>query len=442
MITHPDLYFGAIAIKNGFASNSEIELALEAQKDPESSSPPRLGEILAEMGTLTDDQIRTVLEAQAKLREAEDAIAARIDKAGAPDVKFEEIQPAALIQESGPELRVNDELLASPRTLKEGDRLKAGDLLFRFSGESIEIFPKKDLPASDTAPVAKPAEPAVPKPKLSEKLLPVLRKIDGVIARIPPALHTQRKYVLAGSLLGAIAFLLPWRVAGNGNTVLGIQGPGWLNLLLLLVPAACTLFTRPAEPFTKAERIAASGAAGLGVLIGLLKFVLPPSYAVARGVGLYLAVVAAAAVLAAAAFARAAVPGPASDAPTLGMRLWKKLSGVLGSMSGRRAKELGAAMEQKDALLKKIGEAALQAHGALPEAQAAVQAREALQKADQEATSGNVKAKAAQKSADLKAKRAFAKLAQKALDGGLALSGQEATVAELRAVEARIKELS
>jgi hypothetical protein len=251
--------------------------------------------------------------------------------------------------------------------------------------------------------------------------------------------------VLAAWLLGLIAFILPWRIAGNGNSVLGIQGPGWLQFLLSLVPVACTLFSRPGDPFTKAERIAASSATGLALLVGVVKIFWTPSYATARGIGFWLGLFSTACLLAAVAFERAGGTGAAaSDAPTLGMRLWKKLSGFLGSMSGKRAKDLAAAMEQRDALLRKIGEAALEANRSLPEAEAAVQAREVLQKADQEIAdpkTATVKTKAAQKAADSKAKRAFAKLAQKAIDGGL-VAGQEATIAELRAAEAKIKELS
>jgi len=139
MNTHSDLHFGALAVKNGYASTSEIELALEAQKEGpafESETPPKLGEILVEMGTLTPDQIKSVLDAQSRLRHEETA---------KPDVvKFEEIQPAAFVQEAGPALTVNGEPLTAPRTLKSGDRLKAGDLLFKFSGESLEIIPKRD----------------------------------------------------------------------------------------------------------------------------------------------------------------------------------------------------------------------------------------------------------------------------------------------------------
>jgi hypothetical protein len=466
MNTHSDLYFGEIAVKNGYASTSEIELALEAQKEGpafESETPPKLGEILVEMGTLTPEQIKSVLEAQSRLRQSEEA--------SSDAVKFEEIQPAALVQESGPALIVNDEPLTAPRTLKAGDRLKAGDLLFRFSGESIEIVPRREPspaesstalgipmisppssePSAETPAEPKPAsaeapkpEDTAPKPKLSEKLLPVLRAIDGWVAKLPPALHTQRKYVLAAALLGGIAFLLPWRIAGNGNSVLGIQGPGWLTLLLSLVPIGCTLFSRPGDPFTKVERLAATSASALALLIGLVKFLWAPSYATARGIGLYLGALSSLGLVLAVAFARAGGTGAAAtDAPTLGMRLWKKLSGFVGSMSGKRAKELGLAIEQRDTLLRRIGEAALEAHKELPEAAAAIQAREALQKADQEIAdpkTATVKSKAAQKVADAKAKRAFAKLAQKAIEAGL--DGQEAAIGELRAAEAKIKELS
>ncbi|MBI3854063.1 MAG: hypothetical protein HY293_00065, partial [Planctomycetes bacterium] len=145
-------------------------------------------------------------------------------------------------------------------------------------------------------------------------------------------------------------------------------------------------------------------------------------------------------VLAASAFARAGGTAAGTESPTLGMRLWKKLSGFAGSVSGRRAKELAAAMEQRDALLRKIGEAALEAHKDLPEAAAAIQARDALQNTPKD--EAGVKAKATQKAADAKAKRAFGKLAQKALEGGLALPGQESAIADLKAVEAKIKELS
>jgi hypothetical protein len=442
MTTHLDL-FGALAVKNGFVSTSEVELALEAQKEGpafENDAPHKLGEILAEMGTLTPSQIQTVLDAQARLRQSE---------AAAP-VQFQEIPIATLIQESGPAILINDQPLTEARPLKAGDLLQSGDLRLRFTEGSLEIRPKP-VPAAEAPPdssttclpaiarpatEAPPAVPPAPKVSLWAKLLPALRAVDGLIARIPPAsLHTQRKYVLAGAFVGCIALLLPWRSAANGNTVMGIQGPGWLQALLLLVPVGATLFSRATEPFTRVERIASTAAAGLALAIGVIKVVYP-----GRAFGLFIGLFATACVLAAGVFARAGGTGAASDGTTLGARLWKKLSGFLGSMSGRRAKDLHAAIETRDGLLKKIGEAALEAHPALPESAAAVQARDALSKLDPQA--GEVRAKAALKAADAKAKRAFAKLAQKALDGNLPLAGQESAIAELRAAEAKIKELS
>jgi hypothetical protein len=443
MKTHPDLYFGALAVKNGYASPSEVELALEAQKEGpaiERDSPLKLGEILAEMGTLTPDQIQTVLDAQTKLRKDEEATPGPLPLISDATAKFEEIPAAAFVQEEGPALSVNGEPLTAPRTIRDGDRLKAGGLVLRFSGEAIEIRPSE---APETSVAQNPGE-AAPRRSVASRLLPLLRAIDGVVARIVPAVHAQRKYVLAAALVAAIAFVLPWRIASNGNSVLGIQGAGWVPFLLALVPVALTLLSRPGEPFTKPERIASGAAAGLGLLILLVLFLFPPSYAKARGIGLYLAILSTAAILAAGAFARAGAGAATADAPTLGARLLKKLSGVLGSVSGRRARELQGAIEQRDSLLRKIGEAALDQHAGLPEGEAALQAQVALEKAEKDAgdpAAQSVRAKAAQKAADAKAKRAFAKLAQRVLDAALPLDGQEPQIAELRAVEARIKEL-
>ncbi len=444
MKTHPDLYFGALAVRNGYASLSEIEAALEAQKEGpafERDTPLKLGEILAEMGTLTSAQIQTLLDTQTKLRQDDDAPPATPPVLSDATVKFEEITASAFVQEAGPSLTVNDEPLTAPRTIKDGDRLKAGDFVLRFSGDAVEIRP---LEAPAAPPAEKPAD-AAPKPSFRSTILPLLRALDGLVARGIPSIHPQRQYVLAGALFAAIAFVLPWRIASNGNSVLGIQGAGWIPFLLTLVPVALTLRTRPGDPFTKTERILSSAAAGAALLILLALFLFPPSYAKARGLGLYLAILSTAAVAAAGAFARAGGSAEGADVPTLGARLWKKLSGLFGSVSGRRARELHAAIEQRDTLLRKIGEAALDEHAGLPEGAAALQAQAALEKAEKEAgdpAASDVRAKAAQKAADAKAKRAFAKLAQRALNEGLSLKDQDAAIAELREIEATIKELT
>lgn len=430
MNTHPDLAFGSLAVKNGFARTSEIELALEAQKEGpafENETPHKLGEILAEMGTLTQDQIRTVLADQTRLRSAPPTAPAELP-ATSSTIQFEEIAGSTLTQEAGPPLSVNGQPLTGPRTLRPGDCLQAGELRLRISGESLDVHPKGEAP---------PAAPAAPKLSPGARVLPMLRAADGAVARVLPALHPQRTYVLAGAAMGAVALALPWRIAANGATVLGLQGPGWPTVLLSLVPVGLVLATRATEPFTRAERFACTAASGLALLVVLWKIALPPAYATARGVGLWGSLLSTLAILAAGVFARSGGAGaPADGTPTLGARLFRGLITFAGNVSGRRARELTAALEQRDALLRKLGEAALDAHATLPEAAAAIQAREALQKAEKEGVDVRTRA------ADHKTKRAFAKLAQRVLESGAAPPGQDAFVADLRAVEARIRELS
>jgi hypothetical protein len=64
-----DLRFGALVVKNGFASESDVEFALETQRETsdEGMAPP-LGEILAEMGALTPEKINALLVEQNVLR--------------------------------------------------------------------------------------------------------------------------------------------------------------------------------------------------------------------------------------------------------------------------------------------------------------------------------------------------------------------------------------
>jgi hypothetical protein len=488
MVAHPDLQFGALAVKSGFASSSEIELALDAQRETpafEQETHLRLGEILKEMGTLTSAQVDSLLETQSRLRAGEPSAEAPAPEAADGAIAFKELPAPVLVQESGPPLLVNNEPLTGARILKPGDRLKAGDLCFTVSGEALEIHPAAasasaaapeasaegsrtasapagaPLPAppgaADAAPPAGAPESAAPSsgvpgtssgsPGIWAKIRPPLRAIDEFVARIPPALHTQRKYVLAGAAFAWLTLLLPWRIASNGNTVLGIQGPGWLSALLTLVPVAFTLFTHPGDPFTPTERIVSSTAAGLGLLVALLKFALPPAYATGRGIGLMLTFPALAGVLLACAIARAGGGSASGEAPTLGMRLWNRLREAAGSISGRRARELTQALDERDQLLRKLGEAALEKHPEHPLAAPARQAREAFEKAAREPGPAGgppsaVRAQAAQKAADAKARRALGKLAQKVLEDGLPLAGQETLIAQWREAEARVKKLS
>lgn len=500
MVAHSDLQFGALAVKSGFASSSEIELALNAQREAptiEEETRMKLGQILQEMGTLTSGQVDALLETQSRLRASEPPPAElRPAPEVTPALAFKELPTPVLVQESGPPIQVNHEPLTAARILRPGDRVKAGDVWFRVLGEALELQPApaatpaaaspepapipliETVPGSETqasapdsretlpippgpaaeAPSAAPPVPASSPPAVPSsvsrgpaavwaKIRPVFIALDQQVGRIPPALHTQRKYVLAGAAVAWITLLLPWRIASNGNTVLGIQGPGWLTALLTLVPVAFTLFTRPSEPFTATERIVSATAAGVGLLAAILKFALPPAYATGRGIGLYLTLPALVGMVLACAIARAGGGIASGEAPTLGMRLWNRLRQAAGSISGRRARELTHALEERDGLLKKLGEAALENHPEHSLAPAARQAREALEKASKESAAagvapGSVRAQAALKAADAKARRALGKLAQKVLDEGLPLAGQETLIAQLRGAEGRVKELS
>src|SRR5258706_317520 len=118
MVTSSTLHFGALAVQNGYASSSEIEVALEAQRDGH-EVPLKLGEILQEMGTLTPSQVSSLLDTQSRLRSAESPVVA-----------------PALTQESGPPIKINDAALVATKVLKSGDRLQVGDAVFRFTSES------------------------------------------------------------------------------------------------------------------------------------------------------------------------------------------------------------------------------------------------------------------------------------------------------------------
>ena len=60
--------FGGLLLQNGFASLDEVGIALQAQRSAEDPMPPRLGEILVEMGTLDEQQCGAILIAQKRLR--------------------------------------------------------------------------------------------------------------------------------------------------------------------------------------------------------------------------------------------------------------------------------------------------------------------------------------------------------------------------------------
>ncbi|HXX92006.1 MAG TPA: hypothetical protein VEN81_00120, partial [Planctomycetota bacterium] len=323
-----DSLFGALAVQEGFASEDEVAVALEAQKDVGGINP-RIGQILLEMGALNQAQIDAVLAAQSRFRSA----------SGVPEmlpkVPARRPSPAAaassprLVQQSGAAPRVNDEKVERPRLLMPGDRLELGGAVFLFEGslaaapllvpgqgsdpaliadsglaglpEAPVSPPGPSAATAAEAPVAPPAppgaslapaEPPQAPAEIQEPRLAAL--LDRWASRLLPSVHNHRKYVVALAGLGLVSIVLPWRIAGNGNTVVGLQGPGWLTFWLLGVTVGCAALLRVSRPLGRIEWWVMAGSSGAALLAGVWKIALPPAYATGRGIGLYLTLASAA----------------------------------------------------------------------------------------------------------------------------------------------------
>lgn len=114
---------------------------------------------------------------------------------------------------------------------------------------------------------------------------------------------------------------------------------------------------------------------------------------------------------------------------------------------GKTAKEKALATEQRDGILCRIGEAALGAGISGPDADAARKAKEAADAAKKKAETAipgraAIAAGAGAKVAETKLKMALVKLARRLIDQGGVPADQEPRVAEMRALEAKIAELS
>ncbi len=429
----PDSLFGALAVQEGFASEAEVEVALVAQKDVAGVNP-RIGQILLEMGALNQAQIEAVLAAQGRYRAASGIPETLPAAPPPPPPPAPAVASPRFVQESGEPPQVNDEIVREPRLLMTGDRLRLGGSVFRFEGKL------------DAAPLVVPvkqetqAAPGVSDPPATPVSTPLLQRLDRLVARILPRVHNHRKFIVAAAVLGLVAMILPWRIAKNGNTVIGLQGPGWLTFWLLGLSAGCAALTRVARPLAKIEWWVIASSSGLAFLAGVWKFALPPAYAAGRGIGLYLAIVSAALVHAACwLIRRSASPAVAEDTGSepAAFKLARWGNRIFRDMSGKSAKEKVEQIQRRDELLQEIGRAALAAKVGGLEADVA---RDAVEKfSGAEAAAGaDLKARAQVKSAEGKAKRALGKLGRHAIEKGAALPDAEAKIAELRALEEKI----
>lgn len=149
---------GALAVRKGFASENEVETALELQKNLEPSADrpaTKVGEILVEMGALTGDMLKVLLEEQeiVRKRAAED-VAAEPEAPSTPD--------ARLLVRSAVPLSVNGKPVDGPTEIRKGDILKIGNAVLQVEA-SLTIVPAADAPEEEVEPPPRAAPAATAK---------------------------------------------------------------------------------------------------------------------------------------------------------------------------------------------------------------------------------------------------------------------------------------
>lgn len=121
METKDDLRFGALAVKNGFSSESDVEFALETQRESSGEgAAPKLGEILTDMGSLTPEKVNALLVEQQVLRSGVDDTAAP-----APDAPAANPSPGDAAPPAGPPAEASAKGGAFKRMMAAiGDKLR------------------------------------------------------------------------------------------------------------------------------------------------------------------------------------------------------------------------------------------------------------------------------------------------------------------------------
>jgi hypothetical protein len=475
--------FGALVVKNSFATPEELQKALDNQKDPAGG---RLGEILIEMGALTEQERRAVLAMQERLRNGlrreefefetrEIPIAGRADDSAAGE-------PGAwLIQESGEgtgqlfHLRdkaqlgrtaihdvaiadmaasrdhatiertpaggyllrdldsrngtfVNGAQLIRPRELRSGDRVRIGDTLLRYV-------------------VGAPLPDGSPPPRS------LLRRLRDVFDRAWPGLHPQRKAFAAAAILGSLTTLLPWTVQADQPWRIGLASLwGWLVLLSFEAAFVAVLFRSRAAPLdlrtfaVAAGAFLLAGAVSFGRLVALA--LIPEKGA---GFGLPLAVLAGVVPPAVVWFRGRAAPAAARTEGGW----WDRLRGtalragestirIFRDVSGRRDRSV--AIDRREALLEKIGGAAVDAKAAVDGIEGAQKARAAVaaakdryEKAGRETSPRDLLiAKSDLAWAESRLRKSLRRLGRLAVDRQVRLEQEIETIAEVKALDAEL----
>ncbi len=157
--TTPEILLGKLAVRKGLATESEIETALDLQKQVEpgdDQSTVKVGEILLEMGTFSEEDLKALLLEQNLLRES----------IGTPEETPK--VPARFVQESSDPISVNGARITEPHALVQGDRVRMGETVFRFEGgEDLLLIPSKPVtPSGSTVEIpAMTPKPSTPAPE-------------------------------------------------------------------------------------------------------------------------------------------------------------------------------------------------------------------------------------------------------------------------------------
>jgi hypothetical protein len=217
------------------------------------------------------------------------------------------------------------------------------------------------------------------------------------VGRWLPFEHPQRSYILAATLPGFVALVLPWRLGANGVWTHGVQGPGWITFLLSSIIAGALLLGDLPRPLSRAEKNGVLALSNLALLLSLWKLFSAPAGAIALGVGAPLALVSAALVQLVTWPMKAVDGDPRRSA-------WARVRRGLEELSGRRSRERAEKRARRDILLKLAGEAALSPKEGEPEP--LTRAREAVD--------------APGKPVPGKRERAILRLGRAAVDAGIA----------------------
>jgi len=422
---------GALAVESGFATESEVELALQAQREGDEddpAGPPLLGEVLLAMGTLNLQKLRALLALQARLRDGNgisttqgDLETRTIPKVADPSAPPEEPAAWLIAEHSGETYRVgrgaligrlpqhgvpvadmgasrqharivysaeegrhvitdldsrngtavNGMAVTAPRALNPGDRIRVGETTFLYA-PGFAAVPAPPVPAVADAPPPAPPPPDPGSASAGERT-PSTAVADPKPAK---AVHRQRAFVAGAAALGVLATFLPWVHVGGAGWVPGAKDVGWLTFVFLGGVIVLTTVKDRERPLAQ---WAVLGALVLSISTALFGFfylvALAFKAAESAGVGLYLTVLSGLAVPAAL--------GLTSDDPAEVVRSLLERARRLIAFVRQKTPRKPAPSARRGELLRQVGEAALRARVPAPEAAAATRAQEQVDAARQ-----------------------------------------------------------